>query len=195
MRFVAWMILGLCALVPAPALAGSLPASVARTTSVEFLGTAFARKWESTRGPVRRYEYYPPRQTPDDWLELVEFQVYPVALEGNDPVHFAARLARDFKRRYPRMRYALYTDRSGDAAILDFIYPTSTRKEKGKKFLEYDAFKFFRDPGDPHVLCFHYAKNIEGPSRSRPAPAVGAQIRKTRHEVIPALARFPVYGP
>lgn len=171
---------------------GSWP-SVAATTRVDFLGKPFERKWKSTDGPVKRYEYYPGKQTPNNWFEMVEFQVYPMRADGNGPRAHAVRLAEDFKRHYPYMKFALYADKSTGAALLDFFYPTSVRKDKDKQYFEFDAFKFFRDPVSGHTLCFHYAKNIEAPGPDHPMSDVAADLNNTRHKVIPAMARFGAY--
>ena len=91
------------------------------------------------------------------------------------------------------MQFALYTDNNTGAAMLDFFFPTSTRKEKGQDFLEFNAFKFFHDAGSACTMSFHYAKNIEGPSTSRLLKDVSADLKKTRQEVVPAMAQFPLF--
>ncbi len=167
--------------------------SVADTRTVDFLGKRFELKFKATGKPVRIYEYFLVKETPDNWLELVEFQIYPVHPDGNEPLDHAKRTAAAFKQKYPYMQFALYSDNKTGAAFLDFFYPTSTRKEKGKDFLEFNAFKFFRDAGSPVAMSFHYAKNIEGTGTSRPMNDVSADIKKTRQEVVPAMARFPLF--
>jgi hypothetical protein len=42
-------------------------------------------------------------------------------------------------------------------------------------------------------MSFHYAKNIEGTSTSRTKDDVLSDIKKTRQEIVPAMARFPLY--
>jgi hypothetical protein len=168
--------------------------SVAATQSVQFLGKAFTLKFKAADKPVRVYEYYPADQTPDDWLELVEFQIYPARATGNEPVDYAKRLVAAFKRRYPYMQFAMYADERSGAAMLDFFFPGSTRHREGKAFVEFDAFKFFR-AADGRVISFHYAKNVESVSNSRPMSLVAAELRETRQEVEPALSRFEPYRP
>jgi hypothetical protein len=200
MRTLAGLVLATLIASPAWATGAGAPAatthpSVAQTASLEFLGKRFERKWQSIGGPVRRYEYYPARETPDDWFELTEFQVYPIRTTGNEPRDFAVRIANDLKRRYPAMRFGLFHDKTTDAYILEFFYPTSTRKDPGKRYLEFDAFKFFHDPTSDHVLAFHYAKNIEAPGESRPSAKVIAEIRTTIRQVVNAMAHFGIYRP
>ena len=173
---------------------GSQRPSVAATQSVEFLGKAFTLKFKATDKPVRVYEYFPADQTPDDWLELVEFQVYPARATGNEPVDYAKRLVAEFKRRYPYMQFAMYADERSGAAMLDFFFPSSTRYREGKAYIEFNAFKFFRAAGGG-VISFHYAKNVESVSKARPMNLVAAELRETRQEVEPALTRFEPYRP
>jgi hypothetical protein len=175
----------------APAV--SRHASVANTKTVEFIGKKFELKFKATDKPVRIYEYFLSNETPEHWLEMVEFQIYPTHPQSNEPMDHAKRTAAAFKQKYPHMQFALLTEEKTGAAMLDFFYPESTRKEKGKSFLEFNAFKFYREADSPHTKSFHYAKNIEGPSQSRPMEKVSADIKKTREAVIPAIARFPFY--
>lgn len=173
---------------------GSQRPSVAATHSVEFLGKTFTLKFKSNDKPVRVYEYYPADQSPDDWLELVEFQIYPARAAGNKPLDYAERLAAAFKRRYPYMQFAMYADERTGTAMLDFFFPASTRHRAGKEFVEFNAFKFFRAPGG-RVISFHYAKNVEGISRTRPMNLVAAELRETRQQVEPALTQLAPYRP
>lgn len=167
--------------------------SVANTQTVDFIGKKFELKFKDTEQPVQIYEYYLPNETPSDWIELVEFQIYPVHPDGNEPIDFAKRIAAAFMQQYPDMEVALFSDNNTGEALLDFFYPTSTRQEEGKDFLEFNAFKFFRDAGSPQVMSFHYAKNIEGISASRTFSDVVDDIQKTREEVVSAMAEFPLF--
>jgi hypothetical protein len=198
MRVVAFFFLSICSVLPgyASEVTAAMDAgrvSVADTKTVEFIGKKFEIKFKATDKPVRIYEYFLANETPENWLELVEFQVYPVHPEGNEPMDHAKRTAAAFKKKYPYMQFALYSDNNSGAALLDFFYPESTRKEKEKGFLEFNAFKFFRDVGSEHTMSFHYAKNIESTSPSRPMNDVSGDIRKTRQEVVPAMAKLPLY--
>ena len=186
------LLLAFCSMLPAYAADPDRP-SVASTQTVDFLAQKFALKFKAADKPVQIYEYFPADQTPRDWLELVEFQIYPPHPEGDAPVDHAKRTAAAFKKKYPHMRFALHLDKRSGAIMLDFFYPTSTRKEDGKEFLEFNAFKFFRDASGERTLSFHYAKNIEGPHGSRPMSEVSADIRKTREDVLPAMAKFPLF--
>ncbi|MEJ2346213.1 MAG: hypothetical protein P8090_12525 [Gammaproteobacteria bacterium] len=167
--------------------------SVAATENVKFLGKQFTRKWRSKNRPVKQYEYYLANETPDDWYEMVEFQVYPSDSQGDKPAAFAARVASAFKGKYPKMPLSIYTNKKTGEVMLYMLYPTSTRKTDVKRYLEFDAFKFFRDPVNKHVLCLHYAKNIEAPSASHPMSDVAAQVTNTRKAVFPAMAGFKAY--
>ena len=167
--------------------------SVANTQTVEFLGRKFELKFKDTTKPVRIYEYFLAQETPSNWIELVEFQIYPVHPDGNEPMDHAKRTAAAFKQKYPYMQFALFADSNTGAALLDFFYPESSRKEKGKDFLEFNAFKFFRDAGSTHTMSFHYAKNIEDIGTARPMNSVSADIKKTREELVPAMAKFPLF--
>lgn len=167
--------------------------SVGKTQSIEFIGKRFELKFKDTNNTVKIYEYFHGNENPSDWLELVEFQVYRAHPGGNNPLDHAKRTAAMFKKKYPYMRFALLSDKRTDAAILDFFYPTSTRKDKNKEFLEFNAFKFFRDAGSSHIMSFHYAKNIEGNSKDRPLQVVLTDIKKTRKKVVSALLNFPLF--
>ena len=182
-----------CAATPTAGPADAARPSIAATESLEFLGKRFERKFEHEAGPVRRYEYFAGGDTPERWLELVEFQVYPVQPEGNAPVDFARRTAAALQQRFPRMRFGLYTDEQGNTALLDFIYPRSLRREPGRQFIEFNAFKFFRDQGSRRTLSFHYARNIEGLSRARSEADVIEDLKDLREQVLPALAELPLY--
>jgi hypothetical protein len=187
--------LGLFGCASAPVATAPDPGrpSIADAQTVDFIGRKFVLKFKATDRPVRIYEYFPAQEGPENWLELAEFQIYPVNPNGNEPMDHAKRTAAAFKQKYPFMQFALYSDTKTGAAMLDFFYPASTRKEKGKEFLEFNAFKFFRDAGSPLTMSFHYAKNIEATGPSRPASAVSTDIKKTRQTVIPAMAAFPLY--
>lgn len=191
-----WMlaaVLAGCATTPPASAPEGQPPSIADAESIEFLGKRFERQLENMVGPTRIHVYYAGSDTPDDWLELVEFQDYPVHQEANAPLDFARRTAAALRQRYPQMQFGLYSVKEGDAALLDFFLPTSTRKEAGKRFIEFNAFKFFRDPGSARTLSFHYARNIEGPGRSRTEDEVIQDLRDARKQVIPAIADFPLY--
>lgn len=182
-----------CASTPVATASDANRPSIADTQAVEFLGKKFELKFKATDQPVRIYEYFPARETPDNWSELVDFEVYPVRPDGNEPMDYAKRTAAAFKQKYPYMQFALYADNNTGAALLDFFYPTSTRKEKGKEFFEFNAFKFFRDADSAHTMSFHYAKNIESTSPTRSMNDVSSDIKTTRQEVVPAMAKFPLY--
>lgn len=164
--------------------------SVANTQIVEFMGKKFELKFKSTDQPTQIYEYYLPNETPSDWIELVEFQIYPVNPDGNKPIDFARRVAAAFMQQYPNMQYSLITDNNSDAAVLDFFYPTSSRKEKGKEFLEFDAFKFFSVAGGTQTMSFHYAKNIEFINPD----SFLSEFEKTREEIVSAMTEFPLFS-
>ncbi len=167
--------------------------SVANTQTVEFIGKKFELKFKATDQPVQIYEYYLPNETPSDWIELVDFQIYPVNPDGNEPMDFARRTAAAFMKQFPDMQYALISDNNSDAVIVDFLYPGSTRKGKGKNFIEWDAFLYFRDAGSSHIMSFHYAKNIEDVSSSHSFDDVLSDINKTRKTVESAMAEFPLF--
>lgn len=169
--------------------------SVANIQTVEFIGKKFELKFKATDQPVQIYEYYLPDEGPSDWIELVEIQIYPVNPDGNEPIDFGNRIATAFIQQYPDMQYALLSDNNSDAVILDFFYPTSTRKETGKEFLEWDAFKFFRDVDSEQVIGFHYAKNIEFISSSRSFDDVLSDTNKTRETIEAAMAEFSLFNP
>lgn len=166
---------------------------ISETKSIDFLGRTFDLKFASTGKPVHRYEFFRKEESPELWLELVEFQIYPINPDANEPIDFARKVADAFKKQYPHMPFALHTEESTGAVILDFFYPTSTRKEAGKEFLEFNAFKFFRAADERHTSSFHYAKNIESISEARAFEVVSGEIKRTREELVSALAVFPIY--
>jgi len=165
MRVVAFLILAVCSTLPSYASEPTTPTdsarpSVADTKTVEFIGKKFELKFKATSQQIQIYEYFLANEAPENWLELVDFHIYP-AHPGNEPMDLAKRTAESFMKKYPYMRFALYSNNNTDAVLLDYFYPDSNRKEKEKAFLEYNAFKFFRDAGSGHTMSFHYAKNIE----------------------------------
>ena len=164
--------------------------SVANIQTIEFIGKKFEFRFKATDQPVQIYEYYLPNESPSDWFELVEIQVNPVNPSGNKPIDFAKRLADVFKQQNPDGQYALLTDNNSDAVILDFLLPTSTRQG----YLEFNAFKYFTDTTSSQVICFHYAKNIEGITSSRSFDDVLADITITRDEIVSAMAEFNLFS-
>lgn len=185
-------VLAACAATP-PAGPDAGRPSIAQTESIEFLGKRFELKFEDMAGPTRIYEYFAGGESPQNWLELVEFQVYPVHPQANAPLDFAQRTAAALKQKYPGMQFGLYTVDGTDATVLDFFFPTSTRKEPGKQFLEFNVFKFFRDAGGKRTLAFHYARNVEATGATRTADDVIADLKAAREQVLPAMVRFPLY--
>jgi hypothetical protein len=183
---------------PSPTPADSAPTSLTGPDisslkdiqTVELPGKQFTLQFVSTGNPVHSYEYYPAGQSPEDWIEMVEFQVYPLDPKGGKPIDYAKRTAAAFMQQYPDMKYALLSDKSSPDAILDLFYPTSTRKEPGKDFLEFDAYKFFKDTASASIICLHYARNIEDISATRPAEDVSAEIKQVRKDIETALAKF-----
>lgn len=167
--------------------------SVSDTEAVEFLGKTFELHYKAIDQPVHIYEYFPIGEAPNNWFELVQFQVYPVHPNGNEPLDHAQRTAMGFLQKYPYMQVGLYVDDRTGAAILDFFDPDSNRREDGTEYLEFSAFKFFRDADSSHTIGFHYAKNIESTNPSRDLEDVTAEIIRTREEVLPALMEFPLY--
>ena len=174
--------------VPVTTLTGPDISSASDIQTVELLGKQFELKFATTDKPVKSYEYYLANESPDDWFELVEFQIYPLNQDGNQPVDFANRTAAAFVQQYPDMKYALFSDKSSSSAILEFFYPTSTRTDKD--YLEFDAFKYFQESGSTSVICLHYARNFEGVSAARPSSVASAEMKKARVEVEAALAKF-----
>jgi hypothetical protein len=177
----------------AAVLAQEEPLRISETRSIVFLDRTFDLKFASANKPVHSYEFFRKEESPELWLELVEFQIYPINPDGNEPIDFAKRVADAFVKQYPKMPYALHTEESTGAVILDFFHPASTRKEAGKTFLEFNAFKFFRAADEQHVSSFHYAKNIESISEARAFEVVSSEIKRTREELVSALAVFPIY--
>lgn len=164
--------------------------SVANIQTIEFIGKKFELKFKATDQPIQIYEYYLPDESPSDWFELVEIQFYPVNPNGNEPIDFAKRTADAFIQQYPDMRYSLLQKNNSDEVILDFFYPTSTREG----YLEFDAFKYFKDPSSPHVIGFYYAKNLEGINASRSSEDVLGDIQKTIEEIESAMAEFNLFS-
>jgi hypothetical protein len=167
--------------------------SIAATKTVNFIGKNFELKFQSQQQAVPVFEYFLPNEAVDKWSELIDFRVYPVHPSGNEPMDHAVRTAKLFKQQYPYMQLALYSDSKTGAALLDFFYPTSTRKDGN--FIEFNAFKFFRDASTQNVMSFHYAKNIPGMEGDGNMEQVSMNIKATRAEVIPAIAKFPLYRP
>jgi hypothetical protein len=167
--------------------------SISDTQTVEFIGKKFELNWKVTDQPIRIYVYYPPNETPSDWIELVEFQIYPVNPDGNKPIDFAERIGKGYKQQYPGFDYLLLADKHSDAVLLEILYPTSTHKEEGKKFLEMDIFKFYSDPNSSQVISFLYSKNIDA-SSSRSSDDVISEMNNTTTKVNPAMAEFPLFS-
>lgn len=164
--------------------------SIANTQTIEFLGKKFELWEKATDQPIHFYEYLPSGETLSDWIELVDFQINPVNSDGNDPMDFANRTVTAFIQQYPDTQaYEISPVSNSDAIILDLLYPTATRQG----FLEFDAYKYYRDPNSSQVILFHYAKNIAAPSLDKFDDWV-SEFRKTREEVISALEEFPLYS-
>ena len=161
------------------------------TPSVDFLGKTFEQKVKINDKQARMTEYFLAQEAPDSWLERVEFQIYPKHPNGNKPVDFAKRAAAAFKNNHPGMEYALSPDSTSDAVYLDYFYPTTAHKETGRGFVEFNAFKFYRDAGSPFVFSFHYTKMIEGINPSRPMSDFVDDIKKARQETMQAMERLP----
>lgn len=198
-RLFAIMFILLCTNFPASAaerasavVETNVPA-VSEARSIVFLGRTFELKFKSTDEPVHSYEFYTKEELPDLWLELVEFQIYPVGQESNGPIGLAEQVAAGFIQQYPNMQYAIYKAETTDAVMLDFFYPTSTHKEEGKEFLEFNAFKFFLPVGEKQMIGFHYAKNIESIGESRPFDVVSSEVKRTREQLLSAMAALPSY--
>ena len=179
-----------------PAVATSEPSianeasSVTDIKSIEFIGKTFELQFTSTDQGIQRFEYYLPNESPSDWFELVEIQVYPVNSAGNEPIDFANRIANAFIQQYPDMKYSLLQNDSANEVILDFFYPTSTREG----YLEFDAFKFLKDPASGQVIGFHYAKNIEDQNSSRTYDDVVTDLKQTINDIESALAEFNLFS-
>lgn len=165
--------------------------SIEKTQVLDFASKQFELRVQAPQQAVPIFEYFLPGEAVSRWSELVDFRVYPVHPEGNQPLQHAQRLARQFKQQYPHMQFELQADEQTGVVLLDFFYPTSTRKDGD--FLEFNAFKFFQDAGTPHVISFHYAKNIPDIAANRGSHQVGADIRATRAQVLPALVKLPLY--
>ena len=172
-----------------PDTAASL--SVSKTQTIDFIGKTFILKYKETDQAVPIYEYFPDGDNPPAWNELVDFRVYPVHPDGNKPLDHARRAAELFKQQYPHMRFALYDSKESESVILDFFYPTSSRKDG--EFLEFNSFLYYRDPGSNIVMSFHYAKNIPGMTSVRSMETVIDDLRKARAELVSAMAAFPTY--
>lgn len=166
-------------------------ASVRDTTTVSFIGKDFLLKDKAVNQSVPVYEYFQRGDDPPAWDELVDFRIYPQRPDGNRPIDYATKTAKLFKQQYPYMKFALYSDKDNGSVLLDFFYPTSSRKDGD--FLEFNAFKFFIAPDGKTVMSFHYAKNITSLRESREMSAVLSDIKTIRTQVLPAMDLFPVY--
>ena len=191
MRFSALLLyLGSLGLVACSTLQGLRYPSVSELEAIDFLGKKFVLESESTDTPVQTYSYYPPDQSPEDWLERIEFEVHTSA-DGEGPLDKASRIAKDFKQENLNMDYALTSDNRAGVAYLDFFYPYSSHKEAGKDYLEFNAFKYSRDWGSHRIIVFHYVKNVEGIGVHRPISDVSTEIISLRHDVQQAMMKLP----
>lgn len=172
---------------PAPSIAGS--------KTVEFLGKRFTRKFQDANQVLRFYEYFPEKQTPTDWWELVDFQVYAPTPKPREPIDYARTVTGKFSHDYAQSSYHTYINYKTGTVILELIYPRSTRKDAHKKFFEFSAFKFYRDSGSGQVIVFHYARNIEAAGPERGEQSVRLEIKRIRDKVLHALTGFPDYQP
>lgn len=186
------LLLAGCAM--APTVDTSHP-SVSSTEKLVFIGKTFTRKYQTTRHPVRLYEFYPAGQTPDDWYELFDVEIYPQTSPALKPVVYARRLVQLFHRRFPRQPYTVYTNRKDDSLVLALVYPISVRKDKEKKYVEFSAFKFYRVSGGGRVMSLHYARNIEAASSTRTRNSVRLEVKDTRDQIIKALSVYPPFRP
>lgn len=187
----------LCALCLATFAAGAgaadePPLSIANTQALEFAGKRYELKFQSKDEPVVLREYFLPAETTDKWSELMDFRIYPVTSASNDPLDHAARTAKLFKQQFPYMQFALSSNKESGAAVLDFLSPTSTREDG--EFMEFNAFKFYKSAGTPNVISIHYAKNIDASDSRKPEDLL-AEVKATRAEIVPAIAKFPLYKP
>jgi len=193
MRFSALLLfLASLGLVACSTLQGLRYPSVTELGTIDFLGRKFVLESESTDTPVLSYYYYPANENPEDWLERIEFDIHPLQPDdNNDPIDYARRVAEAFKQENPNMDYALTSDGRAGVAYLDFFYPHSSRRETGKDYLEFNAFKFLRDRGSHRIIVFHYLKNIEGMSAYRPMSDVSTEIINLRQDIQQAMMKLP----
>lgn len=75
---------------------------------------------------------------------------------------------------------------------LMLFYPSSLRKDG--RFSEFSIFKFYKDSATGQNITFHFARNIPvaTPEAERD---LEKNLRKLQQEVLPAMARFPLYRP
>lgn len=114
--------------------------SLAGTKTVEFLGKQFTRKFQDANQALRFYEYFPEKQSPTDWRELVDFQVYAPTPKPREPIDYARTVTGKFSHDTPQSSYHTYTNYKTGAVILALIYPRSMHKDEHKKFFEFSAF-------------------------------------------------------
>lgn len=182
----------------APSFASDLPRgvspalvttpSIEETRSVDFLGQTFVRKAEGKKGGDEFEQFYLANESPTSWTTFADFRAYGVTA-GNDPVMQARALAQVIQIANPKVRYAIFISNDRQTALIDFATWSPESIKDG--YVEFNAFRFFKDSADGPVLSFHYVKKI--PSRRPESDATIWKSWPVHFDALDALARFPRY--
>jgi hypothetical protein len=180
-----------CAFTSRPANPALSRPSVAETNSLIFAGKTFVLKYQ-TDGQIPLKEYFLPEESVDAWSDMADFRVAPPLLNDLEPVDLANRAALLHQQDYPLMTVQLNTDDYSGVTTMMLFYPSSLRKDG--RFSEFSIFKFYKDSATGQNITFHFARNIPvaTPEAERD---LEKNLRKLQQEVLPAMARFPLYRP
>lgn len=164
--------------------------SIAETQFLTFDGREFVLKFKAENQSVPLYEYFLSNESPSEWTELVDFRIEPKFPHANNPVDHAARTARQFKEKFPLMPFDMFKNDKTGETDLDFLVPLP-----GNEDLEFNAFRFYAVGSAQQVVCFHYAKKLKGPGKTKTYQDAKAEIIALRHKILPIFWQAPLYRP
>jgi hypothetical protein len=182
------------ATVAVPGLATDIPGglspapSIGNTRSVDFLGQTFLRKADGKQAGEQFEQFYLANESPTSWTAFADFRAYAVTA-GNDPVMQARALAQVIQIANPKVRYSIFISNDRQTALIDFATWSAESLKGG--YVEFNAYRFFKDLPNGPVLSFHYVKKMS--SRRPQDDAMAWKSWPVHFDVLDALARFPTY--
>lgn len=120
---------------------------------IHFDNEAYELKFSAIAPRTNGYgnEYFKPNENVTNWTKMVGVYYYP---EENNPIKFAQNFDKTIEKTENSVLLKFIENKKTDKAVISFLVNNS---ENGKKYFEYDIYKFEKHP-QKGMIMIKYAK-------------------------------------
>ncbi|MEZ5739058.1 MAG: hypothetical protein R3E68_06035 [Burkholderiaceae bacterium] len=129
------------------------------------LGTEYVRAVASADPAPTEAWFFAPGESAVAWSSRVRLQVLPSLAPGDSPLDHARRIADEVGARHGNVRADLDPQADSDTVLLDYFFALPERGADGKRYLQFNAWRFTPAAQGQSVIGVHYAAKLEGPGR------------------------------